>query len=137
MAAGRIGPGARRLLSSTRLPHDVLGLHKDATLHDVKDTFHRLAQRLHPDHDNTPGAEERFAELQIAYHALLSEAGGCQGVNGPYSARMMEAIKRARATAPSSYAAIFDDLQSCRTAAGYVDKLEAMIVSLERAQRRK
>lgn len=54
--------------------YEVLGLSKDASAHDLKKAYHRLALKHHP--DKNPGdkeAEERFKEAADAYK-ILSDA---------------------------------------------------------------
>ncbi|HEX2222190.1 MAG TPA: molecular chaperone DnaJ [Candidatus Limnocylindria bacterium] len=50
--------------------YDVLGVARDASDEEIKRAFRRLAQRQHPDVDKSPGAEERFKELNEAYRVL-------------------------------------------------------------------
>jgi molecular chaperone DnaJ len=50
--------------------YDVLGVSRDAGDEEIKRAFRRLAQRQHPDVDTTPGAEQRFKELNEAYRVL-------------------------------------------------------------------
>jgi molecular chaperone DnaJ len=57
--------------TTPRDPYDVLGVSRDASEHDVKKAFRRLARELHPDvnaHD--PEAEEKFKEAAEAYEIL-------------------------------------------------------------------
>jgi molecular chaperone DnaJ len=57
--------------TTPRDPYDVLGVPRDATEHDVKKAFRRLARELHPDvnaHD--PQAEEKFKQAAEAYEIL-------------------------------------------------------------------
>jgi curved DNA-binding protein CbpA len=55
----------------------MLGLDEDATLSDVTRAFRELASQMHPDRlANAPAAErraaeQRFAALSAAYHALI------------------------------------------------------------------
>ena len=55
----------------------MLGLDEDASLSDVTRAFRELASQMHPDKlTNAPAserraAEQRFAALSAAYHALI------------------------------------------------------------------
>jgi DnaJ-class molecular chaperone len=56
--------------------YEVLGVKKEATLDDIKKSFKKKAQKLHPDknkgkgNEDCEGTEEQFKELQKAYHIL-------------------------------------------------------------------
>ncbi|MBI4759358.1 MAG: DnaJ domain-containing protein, partial [Chloroflexi bacterium] len=53
----------------------LLGLGEAATPGEIKRAYHRLASRLHPDHNpNSPEAEARMAELTQAYRLLTAYA---------------------------------------------------------------
>lgn len=48
----------------------VLGISKDATEKDIKKAFRKLAREYHPDNNDSPGAEDRFKEINEAYDVL-------------------------------------------------------------------
>lgn len=54
--------------------YEVLGVKKEATLDDIKKSFKKKAQKLHPDknkdNDSDENIEEEFKQLQKAYHVL-------------------------------------------------------------------
>ena len=50
--------------------YDVLGVARDADEEEIKRSFRRLAQRHHPDVDQSADAEQRFKELNEAYRVL-------------------------------------------------------------------
>ncbi len=50
--------------------YEVLGVERGASDEEIKRAFRRAAQRHHPDVDTSPGAEERFKELNEAYRVL-------------------------------------------------------------------
>ena len=50
---------------------DLLGLDPGADQAALKRAYRRQAMRCHPDHDPSPGAKERFQELQACYELLL------------------------------------------------------------------
>ena len=52
--------------------YDVLGVPRDADKKTIKDAYHRLAMKYHPDRNPAPDAEEKFKELAKAY-AILSD----------------------------------------------------------------
>jgi hypothetical protein len=53
-----------------------LGLHRGATITDVRRAFRRLALLHHPDHDHTFGARRRFVRILEAYRILTELVGG-------------------------------------------------------------
>ncbi|SFE23824.1 DnaJ C-terminal domain-containing protein [Nitrosomonas sp. Nm166] len=67
----------------------MLGIAKNADQKEIKDAFHNLAMKYHPDRNKEAGAEERFKEIAEAY-AILSnpqkraeyDARGFAGVAG-------------------------------------------------------
>lgn len=59
-------------MSKERDYYKVLGVSPDADLKTIKDAYHRLAMRWHPDRNKTPEAEARFKEIARAY-AILSK----------------------------------------------------------------
>jgi molecular chaperone DnaJ len=52
--------------------YEILGLSREATKEQVKDTYRRLALQYHPDRNKSPDAEEKFKEISEAY-AVLSD----------------------------------------------------------------
>jgi molecular chaperone DnaJ len=69
--------------------YEVLGVARDADAGAIKDAFHQLALRTHPDRNQAPDAEERFKEIAEAYAVLGNpkkraeyDAGGFAGVTG-------------------------------------------------------
>jgi len=67
--------------------YEVLGVSRDADIKTIKDAYHHLAMKLHPDRNPAPDAEDKFKEISKAY-AILSDpkkrakydAGGFEGV---------------------------------------------------------
>jgi molecular chaperone DnaJ len=59
-------------LTSKRDYYEVLGVQKNATKEEIKNTYRKLALQYHPDRNKDPGAEEKFKELSEAY-AVLSD----------------------------------------------------------------
>jgi molecular chaperone DnaJ len=53
--------------------HKVLGVSADATPKEIKRAYRLLAIKLHPDHNKSPDAEQKFREIRKAYEALKSE----------------------------------------------------------------
>lgn len=56
-----------------RDPYQVLGVSRDADQDAIKKSFRKLAREHHPDRDKSPGAEERFKEINAAYDVLGDE----------------------------------------------------------------
>lgn len=52
----------------------LLGVSGDASVEEVKRAYRKLAVELHPDRNQTPGAEDRFKEITLAYQTLSSPA---------------------------------------------------------------
>jgi molecular chaperone DnaJ len=52
--------------------YDILGIPRDADKKTLKDAYHRLAMKWHPDRNKAPDAEDRFKEVAKAY-AVLSD----------------------------------------------------------------
>ncbi|KAF7669858.1 hypothetical protein LDENG_00128930 [Lucifuga dentata] len=53
--------------------YDILGVPKDATDHQIKKAFHKLAMKYHPDKNKSPDAEMKFREIAEAYETLSNE----------------------------------------------------------------
>ena len=48
-----------------------LGISRNATTDEIRTAYHKLAMRFHPDHNpNNQPAEEKFKEINEAYHVL-------------------------------------------------------------------
>lgn len=52
--------------------YEVLGVPRDADHKTIKNAYHRLAMKYHPDRNSAPDAEDRFKEIAKAY-AILSD----------------------------------------------------------------
>lgn len=50
--------------------YEVLGIARDATAEQIQQAFRTLARKHHPDVNKDPGAEDRFKEINEAYHVL-------------------------------------------------------------------
>jgi curved DNA-binding protein len=50
--------------------YDALGISRDATADQIQQAYRTLARKYHPDVNRDPGAEDRFKEINEAYHAL-------------------------------------------------------------------
>src|ERR1700744_3487830 len=50
--------------------YEVLGVARDATGEELQRAFRTLARRYHPDVNSDPSAEDRFKEINEAYHVL-------------------------------------------------------------------
>lgn len=54
--------------------YDVLGVSRTASEDELQQAYRKLARRLHPDVNKDPSAEERFKEINEAYHVLSDPA---------------------------------------------------------------
>jgi molecular chaperone DnaJ len=52
--------------------YEILGIPRDASKEDIKNSFRKLARQYHPDVSQEPDAVERFKEINEAY-GILSE----------------------------------------------------------------
>jgi molecular chaperone DnaJ len=52
--------------------YEVLGVSKNASKDEIKDSYRKLAMQYHPDRNKAPDAEEKFKEISEAY-AVLSD----------------------------------------------------------------
>lgn len=72
--------------------YQTLGVERDASQQDIKRAYNRLARELHPDHNPSPEAEERFKQVNHAYDVLSSadkrSAYDRGDVGGPGGANM-------------------------------------------------
>ena len=59
----------------TTEPYSVLGLTRDASYHEVRRAYRRLALQSHPD-TNGPEGTDRFISVQSAYQAITREKQG-------------------------------------------------------------
>jgi molecular chaperone DnaJ len=57
-------------MSSKRDYYEVLGVGRAASQDEIKRAYRRLARQYHPDVNKSPDAEDRFKEINEAYHAL-------------------------------------------------------------------
>jgi molecular chaperone DnaJ len=59
-------------MSEKRDYYEILGVKKEASKDEIKDTYRKLAMQYHPDRNKEAGAEEKFKEISEAY-AVLSD----------------------------------------------------------------
>ncbi|MEV0128648.1 DnaJ C-terminal domain-containing protein [Dactylosporangium sp. NPDC050688] len=57
-------------MAEDRDHYRVLGVARDATPEEIQRAYRTLARRQHPDINKEPGAEERFKQINEAYHVL-------------------------------------------------------------------
>jgi DnaJ-class molecular chaperone len=50
--------------------YEMLGVSRDASPDELQRAYRQLARRYHPDVNKSPAAEERFKEINEAYHVL-------------------------------------------------------------------
>ncbi len=53
--------------------YKVLGIDRNASKEEIKKAYRRLARLYHPDRNPDPSAEEKFKEINEAYHVLSDE----------------------------------------------------------------
>ena len=68
-------------------PYKVLGVHRRATVSDIRKAYKQLAKEWHPDkvsggQDKKAGAEAKFIEINRAYELLRYVSTGSTGVKG-------------------------------------------------------
>lgn len=51
-------------------PYDVLGVARDADQDTIRKAYRKLARRYHPDVNKSPGAEQKFKEINAAYDVV-------------------------------------------------------------------
>ncbi|XP_034839889.1 dnaJ homolog subfamily C member 16 [Maniola hyperantus] len=51
-------------------PYKILGIHRRATLPEIRKAYRQLAKEWHPDKNEDPNAESRFVEIKQAYELL-------------------------------------------------------------------
>ncbi|MDQ7038021.1 MAG: J domain-containing protein [Aquificota bacterium] len=59
--------------SSIKDYYRILGVDRNATTEEIKRAYRRLARLYHPDRNPDPSAEEKFKEINEAYHVLSDE----------------------------------------------------------------
>ncbi len=52
----------------------ILGVSKEASLHEIKQAYRRIAKKYHPDISGTSSSSDKFLEIQEAYETLMDEA---------------------------------------------------------------
>ncbi|MER3433694.1 MAG: hypothetical protein C4288_09720 [Leptolyngbya sp. ERB_1_1] len=50
--------------------YSILGVSPSASLSEIKAAFRQRAKQLHPDHNSSPYASQRFQQLKQAYEVL-------------------------------------------------------------------
>jgi len=73
--------------------YEVLGVSRDATKEQIKESYRKLALQYHPDRNKSPDAEEKFKEISEAYAVLSDDEKrrqydlyGHVGIEGRYTA---------------------------------------------------
>ncbi|MBP3059275.1 molecular chaperone DnaJ [Texas Phoenix palm phytoplasma] len=57
-------------MKKTKDYYEILGLTRNATEEDIKKAYKKLSKKYHPDVSKDPKSEEKFKEVQEAYHVL-------------------------------------------------------------------
>lgn len=77
--------------------HKVLGLSPGASEKQIKSAYRKLALKYHPDHNEAPGAKQKFHELTLAYDYLLEHLKSGQEHATTYDDQLAsEIIRRER-----------------------------------------
>ena len=50
--------------------YEILGVSKTATEQEIKSAYRKLAKKYHPDVNKTPGAEQKYKDVNEAYEVL-------------------------------------------------------------------
>ncbi|KAL1137626.1 hypothetical protein AAG570_009322 [Ranatra chinensis] len=58
------------LIRALEDPYKVLGIHKSATVPEIRKAYKQLAKEWHPDKNDDPTAEDKFVEITQAYDLL-------------------------------------------------------------------
>jgi molecular chaperone DnaJ len=85
--------------------YEILGVPRNADAQAIKNAFHRLARRYHPDRSQEPGAEARFKEITEAYTVLSDPARRAEYDDGPRDA--LSDMRRADASRVPGHRRLF------------------------------
>jgi DnaJ domain len=66
------GPAVRRRHSGD--PYEVLGIPRDADLHEIRAAYRRLAKQYHPDVNSSPDAAQHMSRINWAYRVAAEHA---------------------------------------------------------------
>ncbi|KAJ8753689.1 hypothetical protein K2173_026365 [Erythroxylum novogranatense] len=65
--------GAIKAAASANDYYSTLNVSRNATLHEIKSSYRKLARKYHPDLNKGPGAEDKFKEISAAYEVLSDD----------------------------------------------------------------
>ena len=65
--------------------YEILGVPKDADQKTIKDAYHRLAMKWHPDRSKSPDAQHHFKEIAKAYAIQGKGAIFIEGIVGSHT----------------------------------------------------
>jgi len=130
--------------------YQVLGIGREATPEEVKRAYRKLARQYHPDVNGSPGATDKFREIQEAYEVLSDhekrrnyDRFGTANLNGirieVYGPGLLDLpvwgfeerhLKAALKRVQSNLETILADLQGRESMRYRVDDLEGLYVDL-------
>lgn len=58
--------------------YKILEINENSSIEEIKQAYRRLAKKYHPDINKSPGAQERFIQINEAYEVLIHEASYAQ-----------------------------------------------------------
>ncbi len=75
-------------MASKRNYYEILGVSRNASQEEIKQTFRKLAFQYHPDHNHNDGTGEKFKEINEAYEVLSNSEKRAQydrfGTSAPF-----------------------------------------------------
>ncbi|MFA6295442.1 MAG: DnaJ domain-containing protein [Candidatus Paceibacterota bacterium] len=83
-------------------PYQILGVTPTANIAEIKDAYRKLSVQWHPDKNNGPEAQQRFAAISESY-MILSDPHKRQELDGEISKNQIENINEVVERVVDSY----------------------------------